>query len=333
MAVFKWSQTAAANGSADSSCPFPEGMAPSAVNDGVRGLMAAVAQYRDDTTGAIVTSGTNAAYTVSTFSGFDTLAHMAGEVVAFSPHATNAATVTLNVDSLGAKPLRTSPGVELQAGTIIQGTPYVAIYNNTDGAFYLQGFYGNPYNVPLGGGMLYFGTTAPNSSFALPFGQAISRATYANLFNNVTSTFYGVGDGSTTFNLPDLRGRVPAGADNMGGTAANRLTSASGMGSGLISQVGGAETHILLSTEMPAHSHGVTDPQHSHAVSGGVFGGSDPAGGSTPSAGGSQVFPKNNVAIALAAASTGISIQNTGGGAAHAIVQPTLVCSYIMRVI
>ena len=61
--------------------------------------------------------------------------------------------VTLNADGLGDKPLRTAPGVDLFAGTIIQGTPYVATYNNTDGAFYLQNFYGNPYNVPIGAGM------------------------------------------------------------------------------------------------------------------------------------------------------------------------------------
>jgi hypothetical protein len=92
------------------------------------------------------------------------------------------ATVTLNVDALGPKPLRSSPNAELIAGTIIQGTPYLAVYNNTDGAFYLQGFFGNPYNIPLAGGLPFFGGVAPNSSFVFPFGQAISRTTYSALF-------------------------------------------------------------------------------------------------------------------------------------------------------
>jgi hypothetical protein len=74
---------------------------------------------------------------------------MNGAMIAFSPHATNGATVTLNVDGLGAKPLRSSPSVELLAGTLILGTPYVATYNNSDAAWYLQNFYGNPYNIPL----------------------------------------------------------------------------------------------------------------------------------------------------------------------------------------
>jgi hypothetical protein len=66
-------------------------------------------------------------------------------MIAFVPHVTNGATVTLAVDGLAAKPLRAAPGVELTAGVIVQGTPYVATYNNTDGAFYLQGFTVNPY--------------------------------------------------------------------------------------------------------------------------------------------------------------------------------------------
>ena len=75
--------------------------------------------------------------------------------------------------------------------------------------------------------MPYVGSTAPNSNFALPFGQAISRATYDPLFALVGTTF-GAGDGSTTFNIPDLRGRVAFGLDNMGGSAASRITVAGG---------------------------------------------------------------------------------------------------------
>jgi hypothetical protein len=156
MTLYRWSQTASADASADSTINWAEGQAPSSVNDSARAMMAATAKYRDDVAGAIVTTGTSTAYTVSSYQVFDTLAHLGGQMIAFTPHVTNGAgPVTLNVDSLGAKPLRTSPGVELLAGTIIQGTPYVAVYNNGDGAFYLQGFFGNPYNVPLAAGMDY----------------------------------------------------------------------------------------------------------------------------------------------------------------------------------
>ncbi|HXN87989.1 MAG TPA: phage terminase large subunit, partial [Methylocella sp.] len=217
-----------------------------------RGMQAAAAKYRDDIAGAIVTSGTSTAYTVSTFQVFDTLAHLNGQMIAFTPHATNGATVTLNVDSLGARPLRTSPGGELLAGTIIQGTPYVATYNNSDSAFYLQGFFGNPYNIPLAGGLDYWASTAPNTSFAFPIGQAISRTTYSALFA-LTGTTYGAGDGSTTFNLPDKTGRVSA----MKEAAATRLTSTYfGGNSTAIGAVGGAEKETIVTANLPPYTPG-----------------------------------------------------------------------------
>ena len=144
-------------------------------------------------------------------------------MIAFTPHITNGATVTLNVDAR-SEPLRSSPGVELLAGTIIQGTPYVAVYNSSDGAFYLQGLFGNPYNIPLSAGMDYWLPIAPNS-FLFPTGQAISRTTYSALFAAMGTT-YGTGDGSTTFNLPDKRGRVSVVKDDMGGFSAFRITNA-----------------------------------------------------------------------------------------------------------
>lgn len=70
--------------------------------------------------------------------------------------------------------------------------------------------------------VLPFAGSAAPAGWLLCYGQAISRTTYATLFLAIGTTF-GVGDGSATFNLPDLRGRVASGADNMGGTAAGRM--------------------------------------------------------------------------------------------------------------
>ena len=72
--------------------------------------------------------------------------------------------------------------------------------------------------VPSGTVLPFAGTTAP-IGFLLCSGQAVSRSTYPDLFAAIGTT-YGAGDGSTTFNVPDLRGRVPAGKDDMGGGAA-----------------------------------------------------------------------------------------------------------------
>lgn len=331
MTLYKWSQTASADATADSTINWAEGQAPSSVNDSARAMMAATAKYRDDIAGAIVTAGTSTAYTVSSYEAFDTLAHLNGQMIAFTPHATNGATVTLNVDGLGAKPLRSSPGVDLLPGTIIQGTPYVAVYNNSDGSFYLRGFFGNPYNIPLGAGLDFWGTTAPNASFAFPIGQAISRTTYAALFS-IMSTTYGAGDGSTTFNLPDKTGRVSAMRES---TAARLTATYFGGNSTLLGAVGGGESHTLSTAEIPSHVHAnsLSDPGHSHASSS-SHSGINPGipGGSTFTGG---PFNNSAVVVNIAGNTTGVTISNAlaGGGGAHAIVQPTIVCNYIIRII
>src|SRR5262249_18293285 len=141
MSFWKWSRTAASNATADGSINWAEGQAPSTVNDSARGMMAAAAKYRDDIAGAIATGGTSIAYTVSSFQSFDTLAHMDAAMIAFTPHATNTAACTLNVDGLGAKALRAAPGIELAAGTVVAGTPYAALYSNANSEFYLRGHF------------------------------------------------------------------------------------------------------------------------------------------------------------------------------------------------
>jgi microcystin-dependent protein len=248
-----WSQTAAANATVDPAALFPEGMSGAALNDGTRGMMAGAAKYRDDMAGAIVTGGTSTAYSVSSYQQFDSLVRLNGQAIAFTPHTTNGATVTLNVDSLGAKPLRAAPSVDLQSGVLIQGTPYMATYNNTDGVFYLRGVGAAP-GVPLGVILDYAGVSAPSTFFALSFGQALSRTTYATLFA-LLGTTYGVGDGSTTFNVPDLRGMLVAGKDDMGGSARGKLTAG---GSGILgTQLGanaGAETTTLVTANLPPYT-------------------------------------------------------------------------------
>lgn len=81
-----------------------------------------------------------------------------------------------------------------------------------------------PCRVPVGSVFIWLTNTAPNGWF-LCYGQAVSRTTYARLFDLI-GTRFGIGDGSTTFNILDLRGRVPLGQDDMGGVSANRVTNA-----------------------------------------------------------------------------------------------------------
>lgn len=331
---YNWSRTAASNSSADATVNWAEGQAPSSVNDSARAMMASTAGYRDDISGAIVTGGTSTAYTVTSYEVFDTLAHMNGAMVAFTPHTANGATVTLNVDGLGAKPLRTSTGVELLASTLIAGTPYAATYNNSDAVWYLHGFFGNPYNVPLAGGMIYFGTTAPNSAFVFPYGQAISRTTYSTLFA-LTSTTFGIGDGSTTFNVPDLRGRVPAGKDDMGGSAASRITTAGGGVDGLtLGAAAGAQNQTLTLAQLPtgittSGSNSITVTSTTANTATGTIQSANVTGGAD------RAFTSNgaNVAISSTGTNTITATSNNTSGNAHTIMQPTFVCNYIIRVI
>jgi microcystin-dependent protein len=330
MPFWEWSKTAASNATADPTINWAEGQSPSSVNDSARAMMARTAEWRDDVSGTITTAGSGTAYTVASNQGFDTLAHLAGAMIAFVPHATNGATVTLNVDGLGAKPLRYGPGLELQSGMLIQGTPYVATYNGTDGAFYLRNIIGNPYGIPLGGLLPYTGTTAPNSAFVLTFGQQMSRTTYANYFALVGTT-YGAGDGSTTFNAPDLRGRFIAGLDNMGGAAANRITAAGHNYDGtVLGNTGGAQNETITQGNLPIATLVTTiiDPGHSHLI-----GGEDQATGApgTPTfaaIGNAVIASTNNAATGITA-----STQLGGNGIALPILPPSMVMPFILRVI
>ena len=333
MTLYKWSQTAASNANADPSINWQEGQAPSSVNDSGRAMMASIAKHRDDIAGAIVTSGTVTAYTIASYEVFDTLTRLNGQIIAFTPHATNGGTVTLNVDSLGAKPLRSAPSVELPAGTLIQGTPYLALYSHSDAAFYLHGFYGNPYNVPLAAGMDYWGPTTPNSAFAFPAGQAISRSTYASLFAVIGNT-YGAGDGSTTFNLPDKAGRVSA----MKEATATRLTTAGGIDGAALGATGGTQNGTILQSNLPAVtlSTTITDPGHSHSNSKARLQGTNVFNINTAAAfGGNNTTSEETGVLTISTATTGITASTAlgGSGTAFKLVQPTIVCNYIMRIV
>jgi microcystin-dependent protein len=125
-----------------------------------------------------------------------------------------------------------------------------------------------PQAVPIGFVGDYAGSAAP-AFWLLCFGQEVSRTTYAALFAAIGVT-YGAGDSTTTFNLPDCRGRVVAGQDDMGGSSANRLTGQTGGVNGdTLGATGGVETHALSSGEMPGHTHSFSattssDGSHTH---------------------------------------------------------------------
>lgn len=112
--------------------------------------------------------------------------------------------------------------------------------------------------VPVGVISPFGGSTAPNSAWLLCYGQAVSRSTYAALFTAI-GTAFGVGNGTTTFNLPDMRGRVPVGFDSIGGTAANRIqglttiTTTNGSPTATVASASGLVVgQYITSTNVPA---------------------------------------------------------------------------------
>lgn len=189
--------------------------------------------------------------------------------------------------------------IQGQSTYVIGAGDFVIIYCDGAGFSFVGGA-----AAPAGTMAPYAGANAP-AGWLLCYGQTVSRATYAALFLAIGTT-YGAGDGSTTFGLPDLRGRVVAGKDNMGGSAASRLTSA--VAGSTLGAVGGSQTHTLLESEMPSHAHETTGAEVGGAFSSLLYG-----SGTTTSA------------------ASGQSTTIKGGGAAHNNVQPTLVANYIIK--
>lgn len=148
------------------------------------------------------------------------------------------------------------------------------------------------------GAVMHFAMNAAPSGWLKADGTAVSRTTYASLFAAIGTTF-GVGDGSTTFNLPDLRGEFVRGWDDGRGIDTGRV-------------FGSAQSSQNL-----AHNHTITDPGHTHATDAVRL----VAG--TVNLGGSSLQLQ---AAAITAATTGITIQNNGGTEARPRSIALLAC-------
>lgn len=160
---------------------------------------------------------------------------------------------------------------------------------------------------PVGSILMYGGTTAP-TGWLLCNGSPFSRTTYGTLFG-IIGTAYGVGDGSTTFNVPDMQGRIAMGAGAGKGVTGTAVNTGTPTGTALTvrtrGQWGGEETHTLLTAEIPSHTH-------SYKIA-------DQGGGGSPA--NSTGGPLGSVS------STG----SAGSDGAHANLQPYMVVNFIIR--
>lgn len=172
--------------------------------------------------------------------------------------------------------------------------------------------------VPAGSVTATARTTAP-TGWLLCQGQAVSRTTYADLFSAIGTTF-GAGDGTTTFNLPNLKGKVPVGVDSSDADFNDPGDTA------------GEKTHTLTSAEsgVGLHSHGVSDPGHVHTAQDSQFSNEGYQTGST----GGYIGTGTTVNGPLTLSSTtGISIANASAAAssAHNNVQPSIALHYMIK--
>jgi microcystin-dependent protein len=173
---------------------------------------------------------------------------------------TGASEVGLAVlDAVDAAAARSALGATITGDAVYTAVDAAAARGIIDAAQAVRG-------TPTGAMIAFAGVTAP-AGWLLCAGQSVSRATYADLFA-VLQTTYGSVDGNS-FNLPDLRGRSIFGKDDMGGTAAARVTAAvSGVNGTVLGAAGGSQTSgntTLTVNQMPIHAHaGATDAQGEH---------------------------------------------------------------------
>ena len=206
-------------------------------------------------------------------------------------------TFTGTVTSSGDLVLSGTGSLQLPTGTTAQRpTPATGDIRFNTSLTQFEGYNGSGWGeiangVPAGS-VFSFATTTPPSGYLECNGAAVSRSTYASLFSSISTT-WGVGDGSSTFNLPDLRGQFVRGWDNSAGVDSGRSFASS------------------QTDQNKQHTHSVTDPGHQHTTSVTntlLF----PSNGQTSiSYGGAGTYPATT--FTMSDATTGISLANQGG--------------------
>jgi len=244
---------------ASNTARFPENMQFRNVNDGARALEGMLAREYKDRNMSLTSTGSSNAFAVTPNRTVSSLTD--GLLIGFTANHSITGAATLNVAGLGAKPIVASNGSAVSAGDIVSGQKLQVVYRSATADFQLVGDRASGTSAdmtarvfPVGGIIPWPTATAP-TGWLLAYGQAVSRTTYAELFA-VYGTTYGSGDGSTTFNVPDYRGRSPFGKDDMGGSAASRLTSSFGLDGATLGAVGGAQSTTLSEANLASHTHG-----------------------------------------------------------------------------
>jgi hypothetical protein len=226
--IYKWSLTASANDAADSAINWRENQLPDTVNDSNRAMMMRIAEWRDDMTGALVTTGTQPAYLLTTKAVFDSLSD--GRFVSARIHATNAGSpATLNVNGLGSKSIRkygVTGDLPVQPGDLQLGGMYQFTYSSTAAAGAGGWVVSNP-SIATGGGFPS-GTTLVMAMVTPPPGWTKKTDNDNKALRVVSGTTGGVAAAGANFTDAFSATRTPA------GTISNT---------------------VLTAAQMPKHSH------------------------------------------------------------------------------
>lgn len=260
--------------------------------------------------------------------GFNPLSQLDGINLFLIPAYTNSGAATITVEGAGASSGTTVPivypgGGQLLGGELVARALIPVAWTGSE--MQLLTASSNVGQFVSGMLMPYAGPTVP-AGWLLCYGQAVSRSTYAALFTAIGAT-WGAGDGATTFNVPDLRGRALFGVDAMGGVPADRLTSAS-LGSGVSATlgVGGGNENA----PQGSYTVTVTDPGHVHQETYtnqiGTYGGNLVSGTNTGPAGGIPAAYNTQIA------KTGITVTVTDNNVGQSEnLPPAAIVNWIIK--
>ncbi len=237
---------------------------------------------------------------------------------------------TLSLEAAGLDALRVSNGSTISSITLGAGDTLTLVSNGANEWYAVTGSvqyagYSAAFQTSLGqrlqaypGMLMQFAGGAAPTGWLLCDGSAVSRTTYAALFD-VVGTTYGIGNGSSTFNVPDLRGKAAIGVGT-GAVGAVPLTNR------VLGSEGGAEGHILGANEMPSHNHSVSDPGHTHPYNvPDISPNGNNGTGTNIDAGDVTLGQTTSSAV------TGISIGSTGSGARHNNMSPWCAVNFIIK--
>ena len=232
-----------------------------------------------------------------------------------------------------------SPGLRFtaeQSGLYLVGTGQVGVSVNGVSGLTVQaastaagaGLLGTSGAVllPVGIVQLYAGTTAPTGWF-LCYGQALATGSYPELYS-VLGTTYGTSSAGN-FLLPDCRGRIMAGVDNMGGSTAGRIgtvvTDNGTIVGTTLGSTGGQSTHAQTLGEMAAHNHGGNTGSHTHPLST-IQTSNTTVGGTT----GANFVTITNLSNTANTDGAQASIATAGSSTAMSWLQPTMMMNQII---